>query len=222
VNLYAVIPSGFRPVELRNLVTRLVADDVNVIIVDTGYDRIRIVHPKVSISQDLTLPKNIQRWWNVGLRRAYKAQELLVKLGKTTDEEFIVAVLNDDVVVPAGFVQTLASALERTGAAAACPAPGMRAPEMLVDYLRNAPRMLGFAFALRGSLGLLADESFGWWYGDNDLDWQARDRGGVVHVGGSWDGFQHLYPDSTTTGELAEQAGLDRQTFIKKWGVEPW
>ena len=222
MNLYAVIPSGFRPVELRNLVTRLIADDVTVVIVDTGYDRIRIVHPKVSVSQDLDLPKNIQRWWNVGLRRVYKAHEIMVKLGKIPDEEFVVAVLNDDVVVPAGFVQTLASKMEQTGAAAACPAPGMGIPALLVDDLNNAPRMLGFAFALRGSLGLLADERFGWWYGDNDLDWTARDKGGVVHVGGSWEGFAHLYPDQTTVGELAEQAGKDRQTFVAKWGVEPW
>lgn len=222
MNLYAVIPSGFRPVELRNLVTRLVADDVNVIIVDTGYDRIRIVHPKVSVSQDLDLPKNIQRWWNVGLRRAYKAQELLVKLGKTKDEEFVVAILNDDVVVPAGFVQTLASVMEQTGAAAACPAPGMKTPFFNVETKENTIRMLGFAFALRGSLGLLADESFGWWYGDNDLDWTARERGGVAFVGGAWDGFAHLYPDQTTVGELAEQAGKDRQTFVAKWGRQPW
>lgn len=227
MNLYAVIPSGFRPVELRNLVTRLVADDVNVVIVDTGYDRISIVHPRVSVSQDLDVPKNIQRWWNVGLRRVYKAHELMIKLGKVPDEEFVVAVLNDDLEIPAGFVQTLADHIVRSGSAAACPLPGVRMDywdlvSATTDDINISVRMTGYAFALRGSLGLLADESFGWWYGDNDLDWQARLKGGVTFVGGAWEGFRHLYPDQTTMGELALQAGRDRQTFVKKWGREPW
>lgn len=215
---YAVIPSGFRPEELRNLVTRLVADDVNVVIVDTGYDRMRIAHPLVTVVQDHAQPKNIQRWWNMGLGLVYEWESQ-----NEGAEEFIVAVLNDDVVVPAGFVQTLASAIEQTGAAAASPLPGLSSGAMMITGTGvYGYRMAGFAFALRGSLGLLADESFVWWYGDNDLDWQARQKGGVAHVGGAWEGFQHLYPNSTTVGELAEQANRDRETFVAKWGRAPW
>ena len=217
-NLYAVIPSGHRPKDLANIVHDIVdTGGVRVIIVDTGYDRITISHPEVVVLQDREKPINIQRWWNTGLRSVYFYQDQVAP-----GAEFTVAVLNDDVRVPRGFVHRLDEALQLDGAAAACPAPGLRTPSWKVDGLENAPRMTGFAFALRGSLKLQADEDFVWWYGDNDLDWRCRDLGGVVHVGGAWEGFAHLYPDSTTVGELAEQAGRDRETFVKKWGVAPW
>lgn len=217
-NLYAIIPSGHRPQELANLVHDLVdPGGVRVIIVDTGYDRITISHPNVVVLQDREKPINIQRWWNTGLRSVYFYQDQMAP-----GEEFTVAVLNDDLRVPPGFVQQLDANIQREEAAAACPAPGMRTVAFKVDQRGNTLRMLGFAFALRGSLKLEADESFLWWYGDNDLDWRCRDLGGVVHVGGSWEGFAHLYPDQSTVGELAEQAGRDRQTFVQKWGRPPW
>lgn len=218
-NLYAVIPSCCRPQELRDLVMTLAQDGVQVVIVDTGYDRLQIAHEQVRVVQDHRRPKNIQRWWNVGLRAVYDTQML-------SSDEFYVAVLNDDLVIPPGFVQTLVAAIERTDAAAASPCPGLRTPDMKIQGLETPYRMLGYAFVLRGSVGLHADERFGWWYGDNDLDWQARTipgrYTGMTLVGGAWDGFKHLYPDSTTVGELAEQAGRDRQTFIHKWGRAPW
>jgi hypothetical protein len=214
-NLYAVIPSGNRPSCLGNLTHDLVHySDVRVVIVDTGYDRININHPRITVLQGRG-PINIQRWWNTGLKHVYGLQD-------GSDDEFTVAVLNDDLRVPPRFVEQLDVNIQRENAAAACPAPGMRTAAFKVDQRGNTLRMLGYAFALRGSLRLEADESFGWWYGDNDLDWRCRDLGGVVHVGGAWEGFAHLYPDSTTVGELAEQAGRDRETFVKKWGVAPW
>lgn len=213
---YAIIPSRSRPEELRNLVTRLVMDDVTVIIVDTGYDRMSIAHDSVHVIQDRG-PINIQRWWNAGIGFVYETEAF-------TDgtEEFIIAVLNDDLVIPAGFVQLLGSHIIEQNATAACPAPGMRTPVINVTTPMNTIRMTGWAFALRGSHGMLADESFGWWYGDNDLDWQARLKGGVTFIGGPWSGLQHLYPNSTTVGPLAEQANRDRETFVAKWGRAPW
>lgn len=218
-NLYAVIPSGHRPVELADLIHDLVDyGGVRVIIVDTGYDRITISHPNVVVLQDREKPINIQRWWNTGLRAAYHYQEVM-----SPSDEFTVAVLNDDLRVPPRFVERLDDALQMSAAAAACPTTLLDQHRIfVVNTLVNQPRMLGYAFALRGSLKLLADEDFVWWYGDNDLDWRCRELGGVVHVGGAWEGFAHLYPDSTTVGELAEQAGRDRETFVKKWGNAPW
>lgn len=216
-NLYAVIPSGQRPDCLANLIHDLVeSGGVRIVIVDTGYDRIKISHPNVTVLQDHG-PINIQRWWNTGLKHVYGLQA-------GSDAEFTVAVLNDDLRVPPGFVEQLDRNLNLDGrCAAACPAPGLRTMGwVIVDQGTVSPRMTGFAFALRGSLKLLADEQFVWWYGDNDLDWRARQLGGVIHVGGAWDGFQHLHPSSTTVGELAEQAGRDRETFVAKWGRTPW
>jgi hypothetical protein len=219
-NLYAVIPSGQRTQQLSNLLHDLVHySDVKVIVVDTGYEHFFVDHPRIQFIQDHDPVKNISRWWNNGLAAVYAYQDVM-----HPGEEFTVAVLNDDLRVPPRFVEQLDENLNLDGrCAAACPAPGMRtAGWVIVDRDLASPRMTGFAFALRGSLKLLADERFVWWYGDNDLDWRARQMGGVMHVGGSWEGFVHLHPDSTTVGELAEQAGRDRETFVEKWGRPPW
>lgn len=216
MNLYAVIPSCCRPACLRNLVWSLVKDGVYVVVVDTGYERGVVKHPHVVVAEDKG-PTNIQRWWNTGLDLVYEYQAM-----KSMTDEFVVAVLNDDLIIPPRFVQRLAQSIENSDVAAACPIAGLRTPEYVVTDTRDSIRMAGYAFALRGSLHMRADERFGWWYGDNDIDWTARQQGGVAFVGGTWDGFQHLYPDSTTTGERAEQAGRDRETFIQKWGRAPW
>lgn len=218
-NLYAVIPSGQRPERLGQLLHDLVHySDVRVVVVDTGYDRFVVEHPRIVFVKD-DGPINIQRWWNTGLKHVYEFQRFTAP-----NDEFTVAVLNDDLRVPPRFVERLDEAIDVTGAAAACPLPGLSSGTMLIQQriVGLTYRMMGFAFALRGSLNLLADEEFGWWYGDNDLDWRCRELGGVVHVGGDWMQFAHLDADSTTVGELAEQAGRDRQTFIQKWGVAPW
>lgn len=223
VNLYAVIPSGNRLEELTNLVKVLHEDDVKVIIVNTGYDVEELngrglgsPENPTMIIQDFREPKNISRWWNLGLRCAEYQNFYLTHDER---EEFTVAVLNDDLMVEPGFVQALANGIMHYDVAASFPdVYGMHR-----DQVFNHPshwRMSGYAFALRGSLRLRADENMQWWYGDNDLEWQALRAGGVVTVGGL--GIRHLYPNSTTVGELAEQAARDRQTFEAKWGSSPW
>jgi GT2 family glycosyltransferase len=214
VNFWAVIPSKERRTELFALITRLVNDDVNVVIVDTGYeprldfaesDRIHVVR--------FTERVNISFWWNVGL--GYVAAK------ENFTGDYVVAVLNDDVVVPKNFVQSLADAIKRHNVAAAFPdVYGVERDLVLTAQHTFALRMSGFAFALDGKAGIMADERFVWWYGDNDIEWQARQKSGVVLVGGLK--IQHLYPNSTTVGALAEQAGRDRGAFIEKWGQPPW
>lgn len=218
--LYAVIPSGSRLKELTNLVKTLVADGVHVVVVNTGYEVEDLSglglgtpeHPTVVI-EDKEAPKNISRWWNHGIKWAsnHNAQE--------GGGEYVVAVLNDDILVPPGFVQELAGAILYHDVVASFPDVfGMGRDQV---FLKPSHwRMSGFAFALRGSAELRADEDLVWWYGDNDLEWQAFQAGGVVTVGGLK--IQHLYPNSTTVGELAEQAGRDRQTFSRKWGQNAW
>jgi hypothetical protein len=210
--LWAVIPSIDRHQELQQLIKTLVSSDVNVVVIDTGY-KTPLELEGVDVIRDIDPVRNISRWWNIGLDHVANHVGLA---------EYTVAVLNDDVVLPAGSVQRLAKEITDTESAGACPLPGLRAPYIKVTGLDTHYRMTGFAFALRGSLNLRADESLQWWYGDNDLDWHARQIGGMTFVGGAWEGFDHLYPNSTTVGELAAQAGRDRETFVKKWGRAPW
>lgn len=217
MNLYAVIPSRDRPEMLANLCRQLDGDGIRVIIIDTGYDP-----PLTTLGRDVGMevirddadPPNISRWWNLGIEVA-KAYE--------GSEEHVVAILNDDLIIPPKFVQQLADALERHGAAAAYPDQhgfGVDKNHAFAGPISLYWRMTGYAFALRGSAGIRADETLQWWYGDDDIDWTARQRGGSVLVGGV--SVTHLSPNASTVGKLAEQAGRDRQTFIDKWGRAPW
>lgn len=217
--LWAVIPSGNRLEQLTALVEQLRKDDVKVVIINTGYQELSFSDLDVTVLEDFASPKNISRWWNLGLR--YVAEQEKQAL------DYVVAVLNDDLIVPRRFVARLATAIEMTGAAAAYPDQHR--------YLLNAPRyhtysyvgpislferMPGYAFALRGSAGIFADETLVWWYGDDDIDWRARQIAGTAMVGDLR--VEHLFPSQSTIGELAEQAGKDRQTFFDKWGKTPW
>lgn len=215
MNLYAVIPSNSRKEELTNLVNSLVTDGVKVIIIDTGYEEdlrewnLGTSSNPVVIIRDTELPKNISRWWNYGLETAEEWER------QGRDEEFVVAVLNDDIVIPPGFVQALADGIIRHDVAGAFPDVfGMGRDQVFHQY--SHWRMSGYAFAMRGSLMFRADTALTWWTGDNDLELQMIQAGGIVTVGDLK--LQHLYPNSTTVGELAEQATQDREMFKKKWG----
>ncbi len=212
MRLWAVIPSCCRCPEVSQLIRQLIADGVEVVVIDTGYESPWEDLPGLVVLQDREQPKNISRWWNAGL-------EFISGYESLDDDEYVVAVLNDDIVIESQFVQRLAQAIMKHDVAAAFP----DVYGVGIDYVlneRSGWRMSGFAFALRGSKGLRADESLVWWYGDNDLEYQALRDGGIVLVGGLT--LQHLYPNSTTVGELAKQAGRDRETFVAKWGGAPW
>lgn len=213
MKLWAVIPSRNRPAMLNALVPQLIADGVNVVLVDNGYDPPLDPSPGVVVIRNTEDPPNLSALWNEGLK--YVAD--------WEDGEYVVAVLNDDLRVPAGFVQALAKAILDHDAAGAYPDQhgwGQTYIHQFAGPISLFRRMTGYAFALRGSKGIFADETLRWWYGDDDIDWRCRINGGNVLVGGLK--VEHLTPNETTTGVLAEQAGRDRQTFIEKWGRAPW
>jgi hypothetical protein len=211
---------------LANLVSTLVSDDVNVVVIDTGYEPPwGTYHGKVAVLRDVTQPPNISRWWNLGLDYVAKAQQLEATNpgGYSSLDDYVVAILNDDLVVPRKFVQKLAEGIIHTGAAAAYPDQhgfGRHHLHQYVGPISLYRRMTGYAFALRGSANIRADETLQWWYGDDDIDWTARQRGGSLLVGDLR--VEHLNPNQTTVGELAEQTGRDRRQFEAKWGRTPW
>lgn len=216
MELFAVIPSGNRKDELFNLVRTLGGDGVHVIVVDTGYDE----NPEqwlyshwenpVAIIRDHRQPKNIQRWWNLGLEHAEHWNTVL-----GGEQEFVVAVLNDDIVVESGFVHALARGIIDHDVSGAFPDIYNMNRDFAFHQVSHW-RMSGWAFAMRGSQRFRANERLVWWTGDNDLEWQMLRDGGIVTIGGLK--HQHLYPSQSTVGELAEQAGRDRETFKEIWG----
>lgn len=221
MELFAVIPSGNRPDELTNLVNVLVSDEVHVIVVDTGYpedenpaEDCGTQGNPVAVIRDHRQPQNISRWWNCGIDHARYWNEFL-----GGEAEYIVAVLNDDIVIESGFVHALARGIIEHDVSGAFPDIWNIGRDFAFHQV-SAYRMSGFAFAMRGSQNFRADERLVWWYGDNMLEWEMLRDGGIVTVGGLK--LQHLYPNQSTVGERAEQAGRDRATFESIWGRPAW
>jgi GT2 family glycosyltransferase len=221
VDRYCVIPTRDRPDDLRDCVAA-VAPQVDKVFVVDNLSRPPVMgadHPanvRVICNQDD--PPNLSRLWNLGLELA---------ASYANGDPYFVAVLNDDSVVPEGWLDAVVAAMEETGAAAGCSDPSGLLAEPLVHHQPGPVdlrfRLAGFAFVLRGDLGLRADERLAWWEGDTDLDWKARQAGGVVLV--PFFPVEHRHPDEQTNArpELAVQAGRDRETFRKLWGgLVPW
>lgn len=167
-------------------------------------------------------PPNISRLWNIGLTLAGQAHGLA---GFHPWEPWDVVVLNSDVVVPAGWVDTLSEAMR--GGRAVMAYPDQAGGTRRILHTEAGPidlrqRITGYAFMLRGEAGARADESMQWHYSDDDLDWWAREHGGALLVPGV--PVVHRCPDQSTRArpELQEQAARDRVTFERKWGRTPW
>jgi GT2 family glycosyltransferase len=218
VRRYAVIPTRDRPADLADSVKAISPQVDRVFVVDNRSDppvwgASLAVNTRVVCSPDD--PPNLSRLWNLGLDLAASYAD---------GDPFDVAVLNDDAVVPDGWLEIVAGMMRRRGAAAACSDPSGTLREPLVHTTPGPVdlrlRLAGWAFVLRGELGLRADESMAWWFADDDLAWRAAELGGVLLVPGL--PVSHRHPNESTVGVLAEQAGRDRVTFEAKWGRAPW
>ena len=220
---WAVVPSNGRPY-LDELIASLVEQVYDVIVIANTWQRdsspsvLETGGLPVCVVEDEREDRNISRWWNLGL-------DLVARhAGWLGDTEWDVLVVNDDVVCPPGFVGTLSGRMRATSAVCAYPDQAGGQQEILHTVAAPVPlpqRITGYAFMLRGETGLRADESLVWWYGDDDLDWRARQEGGALLVPGI--PVEHRAPDVQTNAspELTAQAGRDRETFIAKHGKAP-
>ncbi|MFD1309717.1 glycosyltransferase family 2 protein [Streptomyces kaempferi] len=214
----AVIPTRNRHAMLADCINSVVDQVDRVIVVDN--ESAPPIDPgpwggKVGVLRVPLDPPNISTLWNVGLHA-------VAAVAPTS--EWDVAVLNSDVVVPAGWVESLSSAMRATTAVLAYPDQAGGREQIL--HTRAEPvdlrqRITGYAYMLRGEAGLRLDESMAWWYSDDSLDWEARQQGGALLVPGL--AVEHRCPNESTNArqELQEQAGRDRATFITKWGRAP-
>lgn len=173
-------------------------------------------HGKVGVVSLPIDPPNISTLWNVGIALADASAPV---------EAWDIVVLNSDVIVPPRWVETLSVAMRSTTAVLAYPDQHGGTRQIL--HTKAAPidlrqRITGYAYMLRGETGLRLDEDLAWWFGDDSLDWTARERGGALLVPGI--PVEHRAPNISTheRPELAEQTGRDRETFRKKWGQTPW
>jgi len=164
--------------------------------------------------RDMTQPANLPRLWNIGFDQ----------IDMIAEGPYKVAVLTDDVRIPEGWFEAVATAIDETGAAAGCSSPWNG--HLTQQILKKHPdadimnRMYGPAFMVDSRAHLRADETLKWWWNDTDLDWQARLMGGMVVI--PTHPVVNLYPNASTVGVNAEQAGRDREAFGRKWGWHPW
>lgn len=208
---------------LDDLIGSLKEQVYDVIVVANNWQRPEPAHRLESLGLPVVVvdggdDRNISRWWNVGLDLA--AQHA----GWLGDTEWNTVVVNDDVIVPAGWVDSMSTAMRSTPAVLAYPDQCGGRERIL--HTKAGPidlrqRITGYAFMLRGETGLRADESMAWWFSDDSIDWEAREMGGALLMPGL--AVEHRSPNGSMQErpELETQAGRDRQTFITKWGKAP-
>lgn len=229
VPTYAVMPTFGRPCFEESIKSIITQVDHSFVIQTADF--IWTPGSLVSVIEDFERPKNISRWWNHGIRGAR------VHAALAGASAWNVLVVNDDVIAPPHLVRHLTRAL-RHGWLEGYPdyeiereTPVIAYPDNFVGdryALNKTPgavdlttRMSGWCFMIKGESGLMADERFEWWYGDDDLDWRARIMGGSLMVPGCK--VEHLYPTKSTaeSAELTARTHVDRQLFERKWSGVP-
>ena len=163
-------------------------------------------------------PPNIANMWNQGLA--------WIEMDRNRSREgWKVAFLCDDVQVPEGWFETIATTMDQFGAAAGSTHQyrPISAPILKTSHDNDLyNRMCGWAFVLRGESAIRADEQFHWWWVDTDIDWRARQEGGMVLAPGAV--AQNTRPNDYTYSVpgLADRAGKDGELFAAKWNGRPW
>lgn len=160
---------------------------------------------------------NISKWWNLGL------QLIANRALASRAAKWNVVVLNDDAIIPPGWVNQLDKTMRGMGVAAASsgnpnPIPALHTQPGPVGLFT---RLQGFAFMLAGEKGVRANEQLKWYFSDDHVDWLSRQQGGVVSIPGLH--VTHLHPDGQVTPEIQEQIAKDAHTFTQYWnGMRPW
>jgi GT2 family glycosyltransferase len=218
----AVIPTRDRHDMLADCINSIV-DQVDRVIVIDNLSSPPIDpepwHGKVGVVSLPIDPPNISTLWNVGLALAD------AQAHQHEADRWDIAVLNSDVTVPPGWIEGLSTAMRAGPAVLAY--PDQHGGRRQILHTKAEPvdlrtRITGYAYLLRGETGLRLDEDLAWWYGDDSLDWTARERGGALLVPGL--AVEHRCPNGSMyeRPELKTQAGRDRETFKAKWGRTPW
>lgn len=224
----AVIPTRDRHRLLFDCVHSLWGQCDRVVIIDNNSNP--PIHPQnwgmmewwetgwVVVRREPEDPPNISHLWNVGLQMVEDEAE------RRDVDEWDVAVVNSDVVVPPGWMFKLSGAMRGGPAVLAYPDQTGGQEYRLHQKAEPIPlsmRITGYAHMMRGEAHLRYDETMAWWYSDDDLDWTARERGGALLVPGA--SVVHRDPNGSTNArvELQQQAARDRETFRAKWGRTP-
>lgn len=146
-------------------------------------------------------PMNIQRWWNLGI-------DLAVRKGAD-----VVVVVNDDVQAAPGALLELAGWIESGEGAA----PMLVWPDTPEHAKGRVTGITGWCFAL-DPVRIRPDESFAWWWGDNDLELRAYAMGGPAGaLGVKVPDIRHLRTDFSYDRDVSDLIEADRVTFTRRY-----
>lgn len=144
---------------------------------------------------------NIQQWWNLGIDFAVQ------------DGADVVVVVNDDVQAAPGALLELAGWIESGEGAA----PMLVWPDTPEHAQGRVSEITGWCFAL-DPVRIRPDESFAWWWGDNDLELRAYAMGGSAGaLGVKVPGIRHLRTDFSYDRDVSDLIEADRITFTRRY-----
>ena len=185
-DLWLTIPTGNRSQYLEDIINNSGIPRKRIVIVHTvESEPIDDVHNLWDLDE-----VNIHRWWNKGINYA-----------KERGAKYI-AVLNDDLALEDNPLNTIANAMEETKAAIGFPYP-------------HTGHICGYCYILNIDTGLVPDESYRWWFGDNDLYLRAKKLGGAVGVLSK---VRHLHGNelTSTNPKLLALTEEDKKLFYSR------
>lgn len=187
--IYAVIPTGSRPEMYQSIYQWCIDKGVVPVTIATSTQAIAYSKKPTLAGEGM----NISRWWNIG-----------IKYTLAQPDAEIILVLNDDAVLPEGWLEAIVEAIRAgyTGAS--------------TDRAPGRNTISGYAFGLDAKAKVLADEKLVWWYGDDDIQRQCEQLGGfgIINV----DGVQNLLAN-TLYEKMEGQIQLDRVYYERKWSA---
>ena len=190
-DLWLVIPTSTRHKFLPEIFENsLIPENQIILIRTTPGANIGKVHNLFIKSKKI----NIQKWWNIGIKFAEKHGAKFV------------AVLNDDVWIAPGTLQTMAT-------------EALIQEVPLVFPYPHSGQLAGYCWVLNLNFDIRPDNRFKWWYGDNDLQMQAQKISKYINVSVE---VNHLEGGGLTkeNSSLQTFAELDHFKFIQKWGTK--
>jgi hypothetical protein len=191
LKVWLTIPSGTR----RQYLEDIIKDS------QLPLDQIVIVHtvesePIEGVRNVWDLdPPNIHRWWNTG-----------IDIARANGGEYI-AVLNDDLILKDNPINKIVQGMKEEGAVLGYPYPHSG---------NGATKSAGYCWVLDLSSGLRTDETYRWYFGDDDLLLQVLGLGKAVYVPAE---VVHLHGVVGTAKSqyLQQLTVLDKKYFIEKW-----
>ena len=185
-DLWLTIPTGGRDQYLEDIVDNSGIPRERIVIVNTDANKLlEGVHNLWDFDE-----VNIHRWWNKG-----------IKFAKERGARYV-AVLNDDLALEDNPLNTIANAMEETKSAIGFPYP-------------HTGHICGYCYILNVETGLMPDESYRWWFGDNDLYLRSKKLGGSVGVLAK---VRHLHGNELTSinHKLLAQTEEDKKLFYSR------